>query len=156
VTAQPLAPVIPSSAVPASRQRARSAAARRLPLASPRAPAYLHHYDLRTLTEQSASCYQVTGHADRAVTILQDTIAATSPALVRDRGHLTAKLAVACTRIREPDPARAAALGLDALAAARQTGSARILGELQTLGQRLTAQWPAHPATRTVREALAA
>jgi bifunctional DNA-binding transcriptional regulator/antitoxin component of YhaV-PrlF toxin-antitoxin module len=35
VTAQPLAPVIPSSAVPASRQCARSAAARRLPLASP-------------------------------------------------------------------------------------------------------------------------
>ncbi len=35
MTAQPLAPVIPSSGVPASRQRARSAAARRLPLASP-------------------------------------------------------------------------------------------------------------------------
>jgi hypothetical protein len=35
VTAQPLAPVIPSSGVTASRQRARPAAARRLPLASP-------------------------------------------------------------------------------------------------------------------------
>ena len=35
MTAQPLAPVIPSSGVPASRQRARSAAARRLPLARP-------------------------------------------------------------------------------------------------------------------------
>ena len=35
MTAQPLAPVIPSSAVPASRQRASSAAARRLPLARP-------------------------------------------------------------------------------------------------------------------------
>ena len=35
MTAQPLAPVIPSSGVPAFRQRARSAAARRLPLASP-------------------------------------------------------------------------------------------------------------------------
>ena len=34
MTAQPLAPVIPSSGIPASRQRARSAAARRLPLAS--------------------------------------------------------------------------------------------------------------------------
>jgi hypothetical protein len=33
VTAQPLAPVIPSSGVPASRQRARSAAPRPLPLA---------------------------------------------------------------------------------------------------------------------------
>jgi hypothetical protein len=37
VTAQPLAPVIPSSAVQASRQRARSAAARPLPLARPAA-----------------------------------------------------------------------------------------------------------------------
>ena len=35
MTAQPLAPVIPSSGVPASRQRARSAAVRRLPLARP-------------------------------------------------------------------------------------------------------------------------
>ncbi len=35
MTARPLAPVIPSSGVPASRQRARPAAARRLPLASP-------------------------------------------------------------------------------------------------------------------------
>ncbi len=35
MTAQPLAPVIPSSGVPASRQRAGSAAARRLPLARP-------------------------------------------------------------------------------------------------------------------------
>ena len=35
MTAQPLTPVIPSSGVPASRQRARSAVARRLPLACP-------------------------------------------------------------------------------------------------------------------------
>ena len=35
MTAQPLAPVIPSSGVAASKQRARPAAARRLPLASP-------------------------------------------------------------------------------------------------------------------------
>jgi bifunctional DNA-binding transcriptional regulator/antitoxin component of YhaV-PrlF toxin-antitoxin module len=35
VSAQPVAPVIPSSGVPESRQSARSAAARRLPLASP-------------------------------------------------------------------------------------------------------------------------
>ncbi len=35
MTAQPLAPVIPSSAVPAARQRARSAAGRPLPLARP-------------------------------------------------------------------------------------------------------------------------
>ena len=35
MTAGPLAPVIPSSAVPAARQRARSAAGRALPLARP-------------------------------------------------------------------------------------------------------------------------
>ena len=35
MTAQPLAPVIPSSGVPAARQRARSAAGRPLPLARP-------------------------------------------------------------------------------------------------------------------------
>jgi len=35
VTAQPLAPVIPSSAVPAARRRARSAAGQALPLARP-------------------------------------------------------------------------------------------------------------------------
>ena len=35
MTAQPLAPVIPSSAVPAGRQRAKSAAGRPLPLARP-------------------------------------------------------------------------------------------------------------------------
>jgi hypothetical protein len=79
-----------------------------------------------------------------------------SPALIRDRGHLTAKLAVAVTRTAQPDPARAASLGLEALTAARQTGSARILGELRTLDQRLTGQWPAHPAARSIREALAA
>ena len=122
----------------------------------PGSPVYLQQYDLRTLTEQSAACYQVTGQADRAVTILEDTIAVTSPALTRDRGHLTAKLAVAVTRTTQPDPARAASLGLDALAAARQTGSARILGELHTLDQRLSAQWPNHPGTRIIREALGA
>jgi hypothetical protein len=39
VTAQPLAPVIPSSAVPAAQRRARSAAGRPLPLAGPVRPA---------------------------------------------------------------------------------------------------------------------
>ena len=35
MTAQPLAPVIPSSAVPAGRQRARAAGSRPVPLARP-------------------------------------------------------------------------------------------------------------------------
>lgn len=79
------------------------------------------------------------------MTILQETIAAINPALIRDRGHLTAKLAVALTRLADPDPDTAVKLGLDALAAARQTGSARIVGELRMLEKRLAAQWPGHP-----------
>ncbi len=120
------------------------------------APVYLHHYDLRTLTEQSAACYLAAGRADAAVTILEDTIAATSSALVRDRGHLTSKLAVAITRTTQPDPARAASLGLEALNIARDTGSARIMRELRTLDAQLTERWPGYPASRTFRDALAA
>jgi hypothetical protein len=119
-------------------------------------PDYLHSYDLRTLTEQSAGCYQVTGRAEEAVIILEQTIASMNSSLARDRGHLTAKLAVALTRTRTPEPERAAALGLQALAVARDTGSARILAEVHTLSSRLTARWSDHPASREVRDALAA
>lgn len=119
-------------------------------------PVYLHQYDMRTLTEQSASCYQVTGQAERAVSILEDTIATTGTSLIRDRGHLTAKLAVAVTRTGHPDPDRAADLGMDALAAAHQTGSARILSQLHTLDARLNARWPDHTGSRDLRQALAA
>ena len=38
------------------------------------------------------------------------------PRAARDRGHLTAKLAVTITRASQPDPGRAARLGMDALA----------------------------------------
>ena len=120
------------------------------------APAYLHHYDLRTLEEQSAACYQAAGRADVAVTILENTITATSSTLARDCGHLTSKLAVAITRTSQPDPARAASLGLQALSIARDTGSARIMRELRTLDAQLTERWPANPASRTFRDALAA
>lgn len=125
-------------------------------VSEPEVPVYLHSYDLRTLTEQSAACYQATGQADTAVTILEETISGTSPDLVRDRGHLTAKLAVAITRCRQPDPTRAGSLGLEALGAARDTGSARIMKELGSLDRRLNDEWPEHPATRSLREALAA
>lgn len=120
------------------------------------APVYLHHYDLRTLTEQSAACYLAAGRADVAVTILEDTIAATGSSLARDRGHFTSKLAVAITRTTQPDPARAASLGLQALSIARDTGSARIMRELCTLDAQLTERWPGHPASRAFCDALAA
>jgi transcriptional regulator with XRE-family HTH domain len=122
----------------------------------PDAPVYLHHYDLRTLTEQSAACYLAAGRADVAVTILEDTIAATSSTLARDRGHLTSKLAVAITRTTQPDPGRSASLGLQALSIARDTGSARIMRELRTLDAQLTERWPGHPSSRAFRDALAA
>jgi hypothetical protein len=118
-------------------------------------PDYLHHYGLPALTEQSAGCYQVTGHADTAVAILEQAISATSTSLARDRGHLTAKLAVAITRTRDPDPARAATLGLQALAIARDTGSVRIIREVQTLDTCLSTRWRDHPASREVHDALA-
>jgi transcriptional regulator with XRE-family HTH domain len=119
-------------------------------------PVYLHHYDLRTLEEQSAACYQAAGHADTAVTILENAIAGTSTTLARDRGHLTAKLAVALTGTRQPDPDKAASLGLHALSIARDTGSARIMRELRILGTQLSDRWPGHPASRTFCDALAA
>lgn len=125
-------------------------------VSTPDVPVYLHHYDLPTLHEQSAACYQAAGQAGTAVTILEDTIAATSPALTRDRGHLTAKLAVAITHTTHPDPDRAATLGLRALTTARATGSARILRELHTLDTQLTSRWPTHPASRALHDALAA
>jgi hypothetical protein len=120
------------------------------------APVYLHHYDLRTLEEQSAACYLAAGRAAVAVTILENTIAATASTLARDRGHLTAKLAVAITRTPQPDPERAASLGIQALGTARTTGSARILHQLRILDTTLTNRWPGHPASRNLREALAA
>jgi hypothetical protein len=125
-------------------------------VSDPDVPVYLHHYDLPTLHEQSAACYQIAGQADTAVTILENTIAATGQNLTRDRGHLTAKLAVAITHTTHPDPDRAASLGLHALTTARTTGSARIMRELWTLDTRLTSRWLTHPASRALHDALAA
>jgi hypothetical protein len=122
----------------------------------PDVPVYLHHYDLPTLHEQSAACYQAAGQADTAVTILGNTIAATGQTLTRDRGHLTAKLAVAITHTTHPDPDQAASLGLHALTTARTTGSARIMRELWALDIQLTNRWPTHPASHSFHDALAA
>ena len=63
---------------------------------------------------------------------------------------------VAITRTTQPDPARAASLGMQALTTARDTGSARIMRELRTLDTLLTERWPGHPACRAFRDARAA
>ncbi|MFG1707434.1 helix-turn-helix domain-containing protein [Nonomuraea sp. M3C6] len=116
-------------------------------------PVYLHYYDSDTLQEQSAVCYRAAGRADVAVTILTEQIAKLPVNLVRDRGHLTAKLAVAVVQA-EHDPARATYLGHQAIGVAQQTGSARIRRELHTLDGELLERWPDHSDTRAFHESL--
>ncbi|WP_326641563.1 hypothetical protein OG884_02155 [Streptosporangium sp. NBC_01755] len=123
-------------------------------VSDPNAPVYLHHYDLDTLQEQSAVCHRAAGRADTAVTILENRITATGENLTRDRGHLTAKLALAVSQAGRPDPSRATQLGLTALTIARQTDSARIMRELHTLDNELRNHWPAREETRTLHDAL--
>jgi uncharacterized small protein (DUF1192 family) len=120
----------------------------------PDIPVYLHHYDLDTLQEQSAACHRAAGHADMAVAILEERIAKLPAGLARDRGHLTAKLAVAVAQSPQPDPARAAHLGNEALTVAQQTGSARIHRELRTLDTGLRERWPDDSHVRSFHEAL--
>lgn len=119
----------------------------------PTVPVYLHHYDVGTLEEQSAVCYRAAGQGDKAADILQRKIDQTPPAMLRDRGHLMAKLAVTLVQRKQPAPDRAAELGLSALNAARQTGSARIHRELRTLQRTLVGQWPDLPGTRELSDA---
>jgi hypothetical protein len=121
---------------------------------NPNAPVYLHHYDLGVLEEQTAACYRAAGRADTAITILQNKISAMPARLTRDHGHLTAKLAVAVTQARQPDPSRAAQLGMTAIDAAHRTGSARIMRELHTLDRELAVRWPGRRESRTFHEAL--
>lgn len=124
-------------------------------VSQPGVPVYLHNYDLGTLREQSAACHLQAGHAAEAITILETALAESDPGLLRDRGHLTAKLAVAVARSAQPEPDRAATLGMDALDTARETGSARIMRELAKLDQALHDRWPGHRPSRELREAIA-
>jgi len=119
------------------------------------APVYLHHYDLATLEEQSASCYRASGQAEIAVTILERKIAATPDHLHRDHGHQLAKLANTVLATAQPDPDRAAALGRRCVATARDTGSARIVKELRNLDRTLTRLWPALPGSVEFHDAFA-
>jgi len=118
------------------------------------APVYLRHYDLSVLEEQTAVCYRAAGRADTAITILENKISATPVNLARDRGHLTAKLAVTVAQSRHADPSHAAKLGLIAVDAAQRTGSARIMRELEALERELAERWPDRRETRAFREAL--
>ncbi|MBI1757830.1 MAG: helix-turn-helix domain-containing protein [Actinobacteria bacterium] len=119
------------------------------------APIYLRHYDLDTLEEQSASCYRASGHAEAAIVILERKIAATPQHMHRDQGHQLAKLANIVVATTQPDPERAATLGLRCVTTAGHTGSARISKELYTLDRTLTSRWPDLPGTVELHEALA-
>ncbi|WP_144126754.1 helix-turn-helix domain-containing protein [Catellatospora sichuanensis] len=119
------------------------------------APVYLHRYDLAALEEQSATGYRDCGHADTAVAILERRIADTPAHLQRDQAHQWVKLANAVLKSAQPDPERAAALGLRCVSAARTTGSARIVGELRTLSRTLSRRWPDLCQTEELRDALA-
>ncbi|MBB4920569.1 helix-turn-helix domain-containing protein [Streptosporangium saharense] len=122
----------------------------------PNVPVYLHHYDVDALREQSAVCHRAAGRADTAVSILEEQIEKLPANVTRDRGHLTAKLAVAVVQTAHPDVARAAHLGQYALGVARQTGSVRIHRELRTLDSELLRRWPDDAASRDFHEALVA
>jgi hypothetical protein len=118
------------------------------------APVYLHQYDVATLEEQAASCYRAIGDAEAATEILERQIAETPGHLRRDHGHQLAKLANTVLSSATPDPERASALGMECLATASSTGSARIAKELRTLDTRLMAKWPTLPGTVELHEAL--
>lgn len=81
---------------------------------------------------------------------------ATPEHLARDRAHQMAKLANTVLVGPQPDPERAADLGLACVPAARDSGSARIGNELRDLDRALTTSWPDLPGTGALHEALTA
>ncbi|MGQ0776485.1 MAG: helix-turn-helix domain-containing protein [Pseudonocardiales bacterium] len=116
---------------------------------------YIQYYDLGVLEDQSATCYRSIGRAEDAIAIFERRIADSRDAnLHRDCGYQMAKLANTVLATKQPDPERAAQLGLACLNLARQTGSARIAKELGTLNTTLTARWPDQPDVRTFHDAL--
>lgn len=119
------------------------------------APVYLRQYDLDALEEQSASCYRACGRPDTAIKILEQKIQQTPAHLARDRAHQVAKLASILSSKPNPDPDRAADLGLSCVPAALQSGSARVAAELRLLNRTLLAGWPTLPGTIALNEALA-
>ncbi|MFY1673936.1 helix-turn-helix domain-containing protein [Plantactinospora sp. WMMB334] len=121
----------------------------------PEAPVYLHHYDMSTLEEQSASCYRSAGDTDTAIAILERKLTDMPQHLARDQAHHMAKLANVVIEAAEPDPERAADLGLRCVATARESGSARIGKELRALDRELGSRWPNLPASRALHDALA-
>ena len=122
--------------------------------ADPTIPSYVQHYDLGTFQARSAVCYRAIGRAEDATAVLERKIDTLPVDLHRNRGYQMAKLANTVLATKQPEPERAAQLGLASLDLARQTGSARIGKELRTLDTTLTARWPDQPDVRTFHDAL--
>ncbi|MGH3809636.1 MAG: hypothetical protein ACRDRU_24035, partial [Pseudonocardiaceae bacterium] len=128
----------------------------RIPMGDePTAPRYVQSYGLAALEDQSATCYRSIGRAQDAIPILERKISDSLDAnLHRDCGRQMAKLANTVLTSKQPEPERAAQLGLACLDLARQTGSARTAKELRTLDTTLTARWPGQPDARAFHDAL--
>jgi hypothetical protein len=121
----------------------------------PTTTVYIQYYDLGVLEDQSATCYRSIGRAKDAIAIFERRIAGSLDAnLHRDCGYQMAKLANTVLATKQPEPERAAQLGLTCLDLAHQTGSARIGKELGTLDATLTARWPDQPDVRAFHDAL--
>jgi hypothetical protein len=122
--------------------------------ADPTAPGYVQHYDLGTLEARSAVCYRAIGRAEDAIAVIERKIVSLPANLYRNRGYQMAKLANTVLATKQPEPERAAQLGLACLDLARQTGSARIAKELGTLDAILTARWSDQPDVHAFHDAL--
>lgn len=117
----------------------------------PRVPAYIHHYGLDTLEDQAATCYRDVGRTNQAIATFQRKVDELPAGYDRDRGYRLAKLAVAYSHANQIH--NAAAIGLQALTLARQTGSARTETELRPLATTLTT-WRTQPDVATFIDAL--
>lgn len=87
---------------------------------------------------QAATCWVNLGNSDEAVPVYQSALKSLPNAMRRDRGLCQTRLAVA--HVVEGDKSRACQVGWQAVSTVRSATSARALGELQELRQRL-APW---------------
>jgi hypothetical protein len=105
-----------------------------------------------TLLLRCAACYTEAGKPAYAATLFGGVIASAGLSR-RDAGFFRARRATALALSGEPD--EAAAVGLEAVAIARETNSERTMRVLADVSRTLTL-WRSRPAPRALREALAA
>jgi hypothetical protein len=105
-----------------------------------------------TLLLRCATCYTEAGKPAHAASLFAGVIAS-APLSRRDAGFFRARRATALALSGEPD--EAAAVGLQAVAIARETSSERTMQVLADVSRALTL-WHGRPAPRALKEALAA